>query len=310
MQTYYYPDIPKTENPVATTGFFDGVHQGHRAVLSKVMVEAAHLQKKSCVITFWPHPRMVLNKETENLYLLTTLNEKKNLLAKTGIDLLYIIPFTTDFAQLDPDTFFKDFLKDKFNVAKLIVGYDHHFGHDRSADYEGIKLLGDKYGVEVEKVEASKLDFVNVSSTKIRDAIKDGSVTLANALLGYTYPLTGKVVEGLRLGTKIGFPTANIQIDDPLKLLPGEGVYAVLVTYNGKRYKAMMNIGRSPTVSDDFRTKIEVNIFDFNENIYGEEVQIECIERTRDIERFDSLEDLAQQLKKDEEVCRLILKKY
>ena len=310
MQTYYYPDIPDNQNPIATTGFFDGIHQGHRAVISKVMAEAARLQKKSCVITFWPHPRMVLNKETENLYLLTTLNEKKELLAKIGIDLLYVIPFTTDFAQLSSDDFFKEYLKEKLNVAKLIVGYDHHFGHDRGAGYEKIKLLGDRYGVEVEKVEASKLDFVNVSSTKIREAINEGSITLANALLGYIYPLTGKVIEGLRIGSKIGYPTANIQIDDPLKLLPGEGVYAVMVTIDGNRYKGMLNIGRNPTVSDDFRIKIEVHIFDFSANIYGKDLKFECIERTRGIEKFNSLEELAQQLKKDEEVCRFILKKY
>lgn len=310
MQTYYYPDIPENQNLIATTGFFDGIHQGHRAVLSKVMTEAARQQKKSCVITFWPHPRMVLNKETENLYLLSTLNEKKELLAKLGIDLLYIIPFTTEFAQLSPGTFFKEFLKEKFNISKLIVGYDHHFGHDRGADYERIKEFGDVYGIEVEKVEASQLDFVNVSSTKIRDAIKEGSVTFANALLGYAYSFTGKVVEGLRLGSKIGFPTANIQVDDPLKLLPGEGVYAVMATLNGNRYKGMLNIGKNPTVSDDFRIKIEVHVFDFHENIYGNEIKIEAVERIRDIEKYNSLEELAKQLKKDEEVARFILKRF
>ena len=311
MQTYYYPDVP--DNPqsiVATTGFFDGVHQGHRAVLSKVMAEAARHQKKSCVITFWPHPRMVLNKETENLYLLTTLDEKKEQLAKIGIDLLYIIPFTTDFAQLPPDDFFRDYLKEKFNVAKLIVGYDHHFGHNRGADYEEIRKYGSLYGIEVEKVEASKLDFVNVSSTKIREAIREGSVTLANALLGYAYSFTGKVIEGLRLGTKIGFPTANIQVSDPLKLLPREGVYAVIITVKGRKHKGMLNIGSNPTISDDFRIKIEVNIFDFRENIYGEEVTIEMIEHIRGIEKYDSLDELAVQLKKDEELSRLILKKF
>ncbi|MDR0660165.1 MAG: bifunctional riboflavin kinase/FAD synthetase [Prevotellaceae bacterium] len=310
MQTYYYPDIPNNQNPIATTGFFDGVHQGHHAVLSKVMAEAARQQKKSCVITFWPHPRMVLNKETEDLYLLTTLNEKKELLAKIGIDLLYIIPFTTEFAQLSPETFFKEYLREKLNIAKLIIGYDHHFGHDRGTDYSGIKQLGDTYGIEVEKVEANKLDFVNVSSTKIREAIKEGSITLVNALLGYMYSFNGKVVEGLRLGTKIGFPTANIQIDDLLKLLPREGVYAVVVTLRNNQYKGMLNIGSNPTVSDDFRIKIEVNILDFSKNIYGEEVKIEMVERIRDIEKYNSLEELAEQLKKDEEVTRFILKKF
>lgn len=308
MQTYYYPDIPSNQNPVATTGFFDGIHQGHRAVLSKVIAEAERLQRKSCVITFWPHPRIVLNKETENLYLLTTLDEKKELLSKMGIDLLYVVPFTTDFAQLSPEAFFRDLLKDKFNIARLIVGYDHHFGHDRKADYEGIKRLGEKYNVEVDKVEASKLDFVNVSSTKIREAIQEGSITLANALLGYTYSFMGRVVEGLRLGTKIGFPTANIQAEDPLKLLPGEGVYAVVVVLDGQRYKGMLNIGKNPTVSDDFRIKVEVHIFDFYENIYGKNIQVEIVERLRSVEKYNSLEELADQLKKDEEVARYVLK--
>lgn len=309
MQTYYYPDIPKGENPVATTGFFDGVHQGHKAVLAKVMADAVLLQKKSCVITFWPHPRMVLNKDTENLYLLTTLAEKKELLEKAGIDLLYIVPFTIDFAQYSPDTFFKEFLKEKFTIAKLIIGYDHHFGHDRGASYEGIKELGDKYGIVVDRVEANKLNMVSVSSTKIREAITEGSITLASALLGYIYSFSGKVIEGLRIGSKIGFPTANIQVDDPLKLLPGEGVYAVVIQCNGKRYKAMMNIGRNPTISDDFRIKIEVHIFDFSENIYGKEVQIKCVERIREVRKFDSLAELAEQLKEDEKMVRSMLER-
>ena len=310
MQTYYYPDIPNNRNLVATTGFFDGIHQGHKAVLLKIIADAASQKRKSCVITFWPHPRIVLNKETEGLYLLTTLSEKKELLASIGIDLLYVIPFTKDFAQLSPDMFFKEYLKEKFSVVKLIVGYDHHFGHDRGAGYEGIKQLGSLYGIGIEKVEASKLDFVNVSSTKIREAISEGGITLANALLGYVYPITGKVVEGLRIGTKLGFPTANVQIDNPLKLLPGEGVYAVMVTLDGRSHKGMMNIGSNPTISDDFRIKIEVNVFDFNKNIYGKEIKIECIERIRGVEKYGSLDELAQQLKKDEELCRLILKDY
>lgn len=310
MQVYYYPDTPTKQNPIATTGFFDGVHQGHRAVLSKIIAESARQQKKSCVITFWPHPRMVLNKETENLYLLSTLNEKKELLEKMGIDLLYIIPFTTDFAQLSPGDFFKDYLKKSFNVAKLIIGYDHHFGHDRSAGYEGIRQLGEAYGIEVEKVEASKLDFVNVSSTKIREAISQGNIALANALLGYMYSFTGKVVEGLRLGTKIGYPTANIQLDDPLKLLPGEGVYAVVVKLDGKKHKGMLNIGKNPTISDDFRIKVEVNIFDFQENIYGKEITVAMVERIRNIEKYTSMDELAAQLARDEKVSRIILKKF
>ncbi len=308
MQTFYYPDIPEGINPVATTGFFDGVHQGHRSVLSKLSAEAARQQKQSCVITFWPHPRIVLNKETENLYLLTTLNEKKELLEEIGIDLFCIIPFTTDFSHVNSGHFFKEYLKEKLNIAQLIIGYDHHFGHNREANFTIMQQLGETYGIKVEKVEASQLNFVNISSTKIRTALMEGNIALANALLGYSYKLSGTVVEGLRLGSKIGFPTANILPEDPLKQLPSNGVYAVIATVNGTRYTGMMNIGKRPTISNDFHTNIEVHLFNFEHNIYGQRITIECIERTRDELKFDSLDELAEQLKEDRKIISFILK--
>ena len=308
MQTFYYPNIPADFSPVATTGFFDGVHQGHRAVLDKLKEVAAKYQKPSCVVTFWPHPRMVLNKETESLFLLTSLNEKKELLEKEGIDYLCIVPFTTDFARITSHTFFNDYLKEKLRVTHLVIGYDHHFGHNREAGYEAIERLGNKYDISVEKVEASKLDMVSVSSTKIRTILSEGNVSLANAYLGYSYRLTGRVVEGMRIGHQLGFPTANIQLDEPLKLIPKVGVYAVMATVNGSsRYKGMMNIGSRPTISDDFRISIEVHLFDFDHNIYGANIEVECVERTRDELKFGSMEELSEQLKADSKVVSYVL---
>lgn len=308
MQTFYYPDIPKNCNPVATTGFFDGVHEGHRAVLSKLTDEAKKLGKQSCVITFWPHPRIVLNKETKGLHLLSTLDEKKLLLEREGIDLLCIIPFTMEFSMMNAHDFFSHYLRDALNVAKLIVGYDHHFGHDGQADFPAIQHIGSKYDIEVTMVEASKWKMSNISSTKVREALHDGNIALANALLGYPYHFSGTVVEGSRLGNKIGFPTANIQIDSPLKLIPKIGVYAIVANVNGNNYAGMMNIGHRPTISNDLRLAVEVHLFDFNLNIYGSGVRVECLERVRDEQKFESMEQLAEQLKEDKRVVNYLLK--
>jgi riboflavin kinase/FMN adenylyltransferase len=287
---------------VAATGFFDGVHLGHRAVLQQVTNVARAQGCESAVITFSPHPRVILHQDSVKVRLLNSLDEKKRRLQETGIDHVFVLPFTAAFSQLSPERFVKDFLHDRFHVTTLIVGYDHHLGVHAGADYEQLQRIGATLGMQVERVEERKdaAQHVTVSATKIREALAQGDVERANHFLDYCYQLQGVVVEGQRIGRQLGFPTANMQLYEPLKQLPANGVYRTRVRLNETVYYGMTNIGVRPTVQpgDTART-IETHILNFSDDIYGQDLTIEFLSRLRDERRFASLEELQAQLQRD-----------
>ena len=294
---------------IATTGFFDGVHLGHRAVLRRVL-EMARLQgKESAVITFWPHPRVILHYEAEKVRLLNALDEKKKLLYEAGINHVWVIPFTSELASYSPEQFFRDYLLQQFRVSDLVVGYDHHLGNNAGADCETMKEIGASMGIAVEQIpavnagEAGSHHPNSISSTKIREALQVGDISFANACLGYLYMLQGVVVEGDKIGRTIGFPTVNLQLYEPLKQVPAGGVYAVQVAHAGKAYRGMMNIGVRPTIKKSPVRTIETHIFDFDEDVYGQSVEIRVVARIRDEQQFSSIEALKTQLATDKQKC-------
>lgn len=298
----------QAKNPVVTIGTFDGVHLGHRKVIEQLNEIAKDSDGESVLFTFYPHPRLVVSKDASNLRLLTTLEEKKKVLAQTGINNLVVYPFTKQLASLEYEEFVKTILIDQLNMKTLVVGHDHRFGKDRKGSFENIVELSKKYGFTVRRIDTFLVGEVDVSSTKIRDAFQDGKIEVANEYLGYCYSLTGEVTEGSRIGRSINFPTANVVASDPTKLIPLEGVYAVMVECLGNRYKGMLNIGNRPTVNRnaDHRT-IEVHIFDFNKDIYQEQITIEFVKRIRDEQKFENLEALKAQLYIDKETSKNIL---
>lgn len=288
-------DFQPVSNPVATIGTFDGVHLGHQMIFQQMIKEAKEMDGETIVFTFYPHPRLVIHPDSRNLKFINTQQKKYELIGRSGIDHLVIIPFTREFSNLSSVEFVRRYLVEKAHVKKLIVGYDHHFGKDRLGSYNELRGLGKIYGFEVEEVKAEMVDGIAVSSTKIRNALIEGNVKLANTLLGYQYSITGRVVYGNRIGRTIGFPTANIELDDQYKLISAIGVYACRVDWRGKIYKGMGNIGFRPTVQAGKLT-IEVNIFDFDEEIYGEEITIFFIDRIRNEKKFENLSALRKQL--------------
>lgn len=300
MQYYTNPDIQTFKhNVVATTGFFDGIHRGHQKVIREVVKSAAEKQMLSAVITFWPHPRIVLNKDVSQFKLLSTLDEKRYLIENLGVDDLIVVPFTYELSQLSAEDFFKQILIEKLKVKSLIVGYDHHFGKGGQANFGKIKEIGEHAGVCVERIEANSINGVTISSSKIREALQNGDIIAANEYLGYNYPLSGTVVHGKKLGRKMGFPTANIQPDDVLKLIPQDGIYAVKVIHNNITYNGMLSIGIRPTIDDERQRTIEVNIFDFDKTIYGDTISLQFIARLRNELKFDSINELRLQIEQD-----------
>ena len=262
---------------------------------------------EAILVTFDPHPRLVIYADSKNLKFINTQKKKFQLLENFGIDHLIIIPFSKEFAKTSSEDFIKDYLVDKLNVKNLVVGYDHHFGKNREGNYDQVNMLGEKYGFEVIEVSAQFVENTPVSSTKIRNALMEGNIRRANAMLGYDYSITGVVVEGNRIGRKIGFPTANIEIEDKYKLIAASGVYACKVIYKNKIYFGMGNIGTRPTIGKhDFTT--EVHIFDFDKEIYGEEITICFIDRIRDEKKFENLAELKKQLIKDRKTVSELLK--
>lgn len=284
---------------IATTGFFDGVHCGHRLVAERLVSEARKRGDGSLVVTFWPHPRAVLQDGARELRLLTTLDEKKDLLHGLGVDRIEVLDFTRTFAALTAEEYLR-LLKDRFGVTTLLMGYDNRIGSDRLTAPD-LLPVAEGLGIELVRVEA--LGGVPISSTKIRKALEEGKVEEANGMLGYRYGLYGAVVAGNRLGRTIGFPTANLQLYEPLKLIPGNGVYTVEAEVLGRSFRAMTNIGTRPTVGGTVRT-VETHILDFDEDIYGLPLRIRFLRRIRDEVRFPSLDALKAQLGKDREACR------
>jgi len=282
-----------------TIGTFDGVHFGHQKIIEKVVSEAKEANKKSVVLTFFPHPRMVLQKDV-SVKLINTIDERAVLLEKTGLDYLIIHPFSKEFSKMTALEFVRNILVDQLNISKLIIGYDHHFGKNREGNITQLTEYSHVYDFKVEEIPAQDIDEVSVSSTKIRSALNAGDLKTANHYLGYFFMLTGTVVNGKKLGGKIGFPTANIHIEESYKLIPKNGVYVVKSFIENQSVFGMMNIGNRPTVNENYQT-IEVHFFDFNQNLYGQKITVELMYFLRDEKKFDSIELLAIQLKKDEQ---------
>ena len=285
---------------MVTIGTFDGVHLGHREVIAELQRISRKTGGESVVLTFFPHPRMVVTPQEDTIRLLTTQEEKIVLLEELGLDHLVIYPFTREFASLSYADFVKTILVDQMHLCKLVTGYDHKFGRDRQGDFHSLNQLGLEFGFEVEQLNPLVVENVAVSSTKIRQALEAGEIGKANHFLGYSYLLKGKVVEGRKLGRQIGFPTANILPDDNHKLVPTDGVYAVFVLMEGVRYQGMLNVGTRPTVNSNVdHRSIEVHIFDFDLDIYHSAISISFVERIRDEVKFDNIVQLKEQLIKD-----------
>ncbi|HDR51868.1 MAG TPA: bifunctional riboflavin kinase/FAD synthetase, partial [Mariniphaga anaerophila] len=272
-----YTDIGnfKAHRPVITIGTFDGVHRGHQKVIARLKEIARSHGGESVIFTFYPHPRLVTAPGESNLRLLTTLEEKKVLFARFGIDHLIVFPFTKAFSQLTYAKFVEEVLVKQLHTNCLVVGYDHRFGKNREGGFEYLQNCADKFGFEIEKLDVLLIDEAYVSSTRIREALEEGDVATANKFLGYRFTLHGTVVEGQRVGRKLGFPTANIEASDPHKLIPGYGVYAVEVLISGKKYQGMLNIGSRPTFNKNADSRsIEVHIFDFSDDLYNKEITL------------------------------------
>lgn len=288
-----------------TIGTFDGVHIGHRKILQHLINNAIELNLRSTVLTFFPHPRMVLQKDSD-IKLLNTLEEKQQILEEMGLDCLIVHPFTKAFSRLSATEFVRDILVNELKTKKIVIGYDHRFGRNRNANINDLIAFGNTLDFEVEEIPAQIIDDVSVSSTKIRNALEKGDVKTANSYLGYNYMLTGTVKKGKGLGKQLAFPTANIHIEESYKLIPKNGVYVVRAQLNGKMIHGMMNIGFNPTVDGKLRSK-EIHFFDFNEDLYHQKLQVELLDRIRDEFKFDSVEALMDQLKKDKETSISII---
>lgn len=289
---------------IVTEGTFDGVHVGHRKILSSLVAAANQVkqsdpQAESVVITFWPHPRLVLFPEQQDLRLLSTPEEKIEALAAIGIDRLVILPFDKTFSNLSPEAYVRQILVEGLNTRKLIIGYDHRFGKNRTGDFNFLKANEERFGFTVEEIPRQDIEEVGVSSTKIRHALMQGQIATANRYLAAPYTLSGKVVCGNQLGRTIGFPTANLHVAESYKLIPKDGIYAVRVHFQDNIYNGMLYIGMRSTLGNALERTIEVNIFDFNEDIYGALLKIEFVEYLRGEEKFDSLESMQRQLHRD-----------
>src|SRR5436190_2578549 len=296
MKIYHtLDDFSSLPNAVVTSGTFDGVHLGHQKILSRIKDVAARISGETVVITFWPHPRLVLKPDDQTLKLLNTFEEKAELLKEQGIQHLLRIPFTKEFSQLSSSDFIKNILVETIGTRKLVIGYDHHFGKNREGSFEQLKIDAPKYGFELEEIPRQEIDNMAISSSKIRHDLEVGNVTEAHHLLGRTYTLSGRVVTGDRLGRVLGFPTANIDIDSHYKLVPADGIYAVVVKHSGKEFGGMIYIGNRPTIEGSQRS-IEVNIFNFDRDIYGEELKVSFEKLLRLDAKFNNLEELKAQL--------------
>lgn len=290
-------DFSSDKKTILTLGTFDGVHKGHQKILKKITQGTENGKYESLVLTFFPHPRMVL-QENSDIKLLNTIEEKIYLLEAIGIENLVIHPFDEIFSQLTAEDFVRTVLVDQFNIHKIIIGHDHRFGKNRTANIDDLIGFGEKYGFEVEQISVQEINDISVSSTKVRKSLLEGNMALANKYLGYNYFLSGTVVKGKQLGRTIGFPTANIKIEEDYKLIPHNGVYVVRSVINEKTVFGMMNIGFNPTVSGEKLT-IEIHFLDFDTNLYDQKITVSILKYLRPEQKFDSLDLLTQQLEKD-----------
>ena len=310
MKINRFGDSKFTGRAVVTIGTFDGVHIGHQKIIKRLVKLARKKDMQAIVLTFFPHPRMVLQKDT-GLKLINTIEEKSELLENLGVDQLVVQEFTADFSRLTALEFVRDILVNKLGAKYIIIGYDHRFGRNRAANIEDLREFGETYNFKVVEISAQEVNEVAVSSTKIRGTLSNGEIKTANAFLGYHYFLSGKVVEGKGLGQQIDFPTANLNIDADYKLVPKDGAYVVKSVIDGKEYFGMMNIGRNPTVSNEIDRKIEIHFFDWNKPMYGWNLKVELLHRIRDERKFESVEALRKQLFHDkEQILRFIADHY
>jgi riboflavin kinase/FMN adenylyltransferase len=285
---------------VVTIGTFDGVHMGHRQVIDKMKTEALSINGETVIITFHPHPRKVISSTILGVRLINTLEEKIDLLQQLGVDHVVVVPFTDSFANQPADEYIKNFLIDKFHPHTIIIGYDHHFGRDRLGDFRLLEKKAGEYGYHLKEIPKHILENISISSTNIREAILHSDIATADALLGYEFFFSGLVVHGNKLGRKLGYPTANLKITDEEKIVPGNGIYAVYAQPEGfsERLKAMMSIGFRPTV-DGKKRVIEVNIFDFDEEIYDQTLKVFVKKYLREEIKFDGLVELVKQIDQD-----------
>ncbi|GAA4375055.1 bifunctional riboflavin kinase/FAD synthetase [Hymenobacter koreensis] len=302
--------FPRLTNAVVTSGTFDGVHVGHQRILHRLQEVARQSGGPSVVITYWPHPRLVLapppsHPEPLQLHLLNTLEERIAKLESYGVDYLLIVPFTREFAEWTSEQYIRELLLQTVGTGKLVIGYDHRFGKNREGGFDYLRDHASEYGLEVEEIPREDVDAVGVSSTRIRRALEAGDVATANRYLGYNYPFTGTVVRGKQLGRTIGFPTANMQQEDGMKLVPGRGVYAVMATTAaGTHHQAMLNIGVRPTVGGSLAQTVEAHLLDFDGDLYDQPLTVEFIARLRDEQKFNGLDELKAQLAKDADAAR------
>jgi riboflavin kinase/FMN adenylyltransferase len=300
-------DYDEDKRSVVTIGTFDGIHLGHQKILSRLIKSSKNKDLNSVVLTFFPHPRIILNKYNE-VKMIDTLDEKIIHLNEIGIDSLVIHPFDKNFSLLSANQFIKDFLVDKLKIKHIIIGYDHRFGKGREASVTDLKNYADDYDFTVEEIKAQEIEKITVSSTKIRNSINQGDIKTTEKYLGRSFNLTGKIVKGDGLGKKINYPTANIFIEETYKIIPKDGVYLVETIIEDKLFNGMMNIGHRPTIGTNVKS-IEVHLFNFNEDIYGQVISIKMISKIRDEKKFSSIEALKEQLVKDENYCLKLINK-
>ena len=293
------------KSTIITIGTFDGVHLGHQKILKKLNIEAENNGLESSVLTFFPHPRTVLNPNS-SLKLINTIEERISLFKKSKIDNLIVHPFTKEFSELDSEDYVKNILVDQLKAKIVLIGYDHKFGKNRTADIKNLKEYGIKYNFEVIEIKAEEINDIAISSTKIRNSIEEGDIQLTNSYLGYEFSFFGKVVKGNSIGKTLGFPTANIKIGTDLKLIPKNGVYLISTIINQKIIFGMMNIGIKPTTNENTKS-IEVNLFDFNQDLYDTNITIYIKQFLREEIKFDSLNELKLQIEKDKITCNSII---
>ncbi|TKC03747.1 bifunctional riboflavin kinase/FAD synthetase [Pedobacter frigoris] len=301
MKIYHnFSEFKKLNNAVATIGTFDGVHYGHQKIIKRLFELAKSNGGESVILTFFPHPRMIIDPENQDLKMINTIHEKAKILEELGVDHLIITPFTRDFSNLSPEEYIKNILVDTIGIKHLIVGYDHRFGKDRKGGLKELEDLSEVLEYKIEEIPEQDIDDVAVSSTKIRKALLNGEVALAANYLGYNFSLSGRVIKGDKIGRTIGFPTANLFVEETYKLIPSDGIYAVTVRMEEGFFKGMAYIGQRPTINGMTRN-IEVNIFDFNKEIYGQDITMTFLEFLRHDVKFTGLEALKEQLQKDKE---------
>lgn len=305
----YLSDVTRDPDTVLTVGTFDGVHEGHKVLIRRVVEKAKKYHCRSAVVTFDPHPREVINAGKDRVHLLTTLHERAEILSDLGVDLMIVIPFDRDFSLLSSEEFIRDIIHEKIGVKLFVIGYDHQFGHNREGGSKTVQDLGKELGFDVHIIEAHDIGKITVSSSTVRKALElRGDVDLALRFLGRPYRIFGTVVHGDSRGKKIGYPTANIHPENHKKVIPQNGVYAVDVLLGNREYKGMMNIGTRPTFEPDNDRTLEVNIFDFDEDVYGKPIEVHFIHRIRDELKFNSIEELVKAIDSDKEIAQKVNK--